>query len=228
VCSNPNYEELAMTKRKWNHAWLAPPLAALAALIAGCGDAGSSDTPTGPPAIVFSSLSITPTVALICLVVPGNTIVLNATPRDQSGQAMSSLGTPLFTSSDGAASVDPNGLVRAIGAGTAQITASLTAAGTTRTASASITVAKPIDGEASGTVKQNHPLPHIAVITASQLVAGNSLILNIQGQAFHSHTLALTNTQVRLIAGGCPVSQLSSEDAHSDGSGSHAHSVTFN
>jgi hypothetical protein len=85
VCSNSNYEELAMTKRKWNHASLTPPLTALAVLIAGCGGAGSSDAPTGPPAIVFSSLSITPTEALICLVVPGNSIVLNATPRDQSG-----------------------------------------------------------------------------------------------------------------------------------------------
>jgi hypothetical protein len=141
---------------------------------------------------------------------------------------MSSLGNPSFTSSDGAASVDPNGLVRAIATGTAQITAALTAAGTTRTASASITVAKPVAGDASGTVKENHPLPHIAVITASQLLAGNTLILNIQGQAFHSHTVTLTDTQVSLIAAGCPVSQLSSEDTHSDGSGLHAHTVTFN
>lgn len=66
------------------------------------------------------------------------------------------------------------------------------------------------------------------MITAAQLSAGDAVSLNIQGQAFHSHTLNLTHTQVRLIAGGCRVSQLSSVDPHSDGSGAHNHAVTFN
>ena len=165
----------------------------------------------------------------MCLVDPGNTVVLNATPRDQNGQAIASLGTPLFTSSDaGAATVAANGLVQAIAAGAAEVTVSLTATGTTRTASASITVASAVAGNASGSVLENHPLPHIGVITGAQLSAGNALSLDIQGQAFHSHTLSLTDTQVRLIAAGCRISQHSSVDTHSDGSGAHNHAVTFN
>lgn len=218
-----------MTMMKWNQPWLAPKLTVLATMIAGCGGAGSSDAPTGPPAIVFSSLSMTPTEAVMCLVAPGNTVVLNATPRDQSGQPMTTLGSPSFTSSDGgAASVDANGLVRGIAPGTAQITASLTATGTTRTASASISVAKAVVGDASGFVLENHPLPHIGVITIAQLTAGNALILEIQGQAFHPHALSLTDTQVRLIAAGCRISQISSANTHSDGSGLHTHTVIVN
>lgn len=220
-----------MTTMRWNPLRLTLSLTALSALIAGCGSGGSNgnDPPLGPSASVFSSLSITPTAAVMCLVDPGNTIILNATPRDQSGQVMFSLGSPSFTSSDsGAATVAADGVVQAIAAGSAQVTASLTASGTTRTAVASITVASAVLGDASGSVAENHPLPHIGVITAAQLSAGEALSLNIQGQAFHSHTLNLTNTQVRLIAAGCRMSQVSSLDTHSDGTGPHNHAVTFN
>jgi hypothetical protein len=160
---------------------------------------------------------------------PGNTVVLNATPHDQSGQAMSNMGGTLSTSSDvGAATVAANGLVRAVAAGSTRVTASLTATGTTRTASASITVASAVAGDASGSVRDNHPLPHIAVIRAAQLSAGSALSLDIQGQAFHSHTLSLTDTQIRLIAAGCRISQVSSEAPHSGGTGQHVHAVAFN
>lgn len=221
-----------MTKMRWNPPRLAPLLAALSALIAACGGAGSDPSITQPKdstVIVFSFLSVTPTEAVMCLVDPGNTVVLNATPRDQNGQAIANLGTPSFTSSDaGAATVSGNGLVRAIAAGTAEVTVSLTSAGTTRTALASITVASAVVGEAIGSVLGNHQLPHFGAITAAQLAAGNALNLNIQGQAFHSHTLNLEATQVRLISAGCRISQVSSTDPHSDGSGAHNHAVTFN
>lgn len=81
---------------------------------------------------------------------------------------------------------------------------------------------------ACGSVSANHSLRHIAVITAAQLGAGSALSLDIQGDAFHSHTLTLTGTQVIQIAGGARVSQDSSRDTHSDGSGPHSHTVTFN
>lgn len=165
----------------------------------------------------------------MCLVDPGNIVVLNATPRDQNGQAIANLGTPSFTTSNGgAATVTGNGLVQAIAAGTAEVTVSLTSAGKTRTAVASITVASGVVGEAIGSVLGNHPLQHVAEITAAQLAAGNALNLNIQGQAFHSHTLNLEATQVRMIAAGCRISRVSSIDPHSDGSGAHNHDVTFN
>jgi hypothetical protein len=209
----------------------APRLVLIAAVFIGCGGGGGVTPPPPPPPVqpVFSGLLLSPIDVVMCLVDPGNTIVLSAIPRDQSGQPMTNLGSPLFTSSDaGAATVGANGMVRAIAAGSTLITATLTATGTTHTASASITVASAIAGDATGSVLENHPLPHTGLITTSQLSAGNALTLDIRGQAFHSHTLSLTGTQVRLIAAGCRISQVSSMATHSDGSGLHNHSVTFN
>ena len=222
-----------MSTVRWNPLRLKPSLTVLSVVFAGCGGGGSSDPPTAPPsgpsAIVFSFLSVTPTEAVMCLVDPGNTVVLSATPRDQNGQAIANLGSPSFASSDDrAARVAGNGVVQAIAAGTAEVTVSLTSAGTTRTAVASITVARAIAGDAMGLVVGNHPAPHSGVITAAQLAAGTELNLDIQGQAFHSHRLNLSATHVRLIAAGCRVSQVSSVDPHSDGSGAHNHTVTFN
>lgn len=68
----------------------------------------------------------------------------------------------------------------------------------------------------------------IAVITAAQLSAGGERSLNIQGQAFHSHTVTLTAPQMMQIAAGCPASQESSRNPHSDGNGDHSHTVVFN
>jgi len=100
---------------------------------------------------------------------------------------------PSFTNSNpSAATVDANGLVTGLAQGTAQIAASLTANGTTRTAAAMITVASTVAGDVGGSVSANHPLPHIAVITAAELRAGGERSLNIQGQALHSHTVTLT------------------------------------
>jgi hypothetical protein len=142
---------------------------------------------------------------------------------------MTGLGNPSFTTSNpSAARVDVSGLVTALAQGIAQITASLTSSGTTRTAVASITVASAATGSVNGSVSDNHPLPHAAVITFAQLTGGGARILTIQGQAFHSHTLSLTDLQVAQIAAGCQTAQISSVDPHSDGSGAHAHTVTFN
>ena len=207
----------------------APSLTGLCVLMVGCGGGGGGESTTAPPVVDFGSLSLSPLEAVVCLAEGGNVVALSAVPRDQNGQPMSAMGSPSFTSSNaGAATVAASGLVRAVAPGSSRITASLTAAGTTHTASASITVASAVVGNATGTVANNHPAPHIGVITAAQLSAGNPLSLSIQGQAFHSHTLNLADVQVRLIAAGCQVSQASSSDPHSDGSGAHIHTVTFN
>ena len=82
-------------------------------------------------------------------------------------------------------------------------------------------------GDVTGDVADNHPDPHVAVITAAQLGAGAALILNIANSR-HSHTVALTGTQVTQIAAQVRVSVVSSVSAHSDGSEPHSHRVTFN
>jgi hypothetical protein len=203
---------------------------AAAVLMIGCGGGGGGgDGPTGPPERVFSSLSVIPASATICTVVPGNAVTITATPGDQNGQPMSGLGLPSFTNSNPSTiTVGAGGLVTALAKGTAQVTASLTANGTTRTAVATITVAGTTTGNVTGSVSDNHPLLHVAVITAAQLSVGGALTLNIQGQAFHSHTLTLTDAQVTQIAAGCRTSQVSSQDPHSDGNGPHTHTVSFN
>ena len=86
----------------------------------------------------------------------------------------------------------------------------------------------PSAGDAQGVISANHGQPHMAVITAAQLSAGVGLRLDIQGNAFHSHTLTLTDTQVKQIAGKTRVSERSSTDTHSDGTTPHSHMVTFN
>jgi hypothetical protein len=207
------------------------PLAAYAALIVGCGCSGSSGPPDSPdpPARVFTSLTVTPASAGICTIAPGNTVSVTVSALDQSGQIMTGLGNASFTSSSqSVATVDATGLVTALLQGTTQITASLTANAITRTASSAITVASALTSSVTGSVSDNHPLAHAAVITAAQLTAGGAHSLSIRNDAMHSHALALTSAQMIRIAAGCKVTQASSQDTHSDGTGIHAHNVTFN
>jgi hypothetical protein len=82
-------------------------------------------------------------------------------------------------------------------------------------------------GDVTGVVEDNHPDPHVAVITAAQLNAGATVILNLSNSR-HSHTVALTGTQVTQIAAHVRVSVVSSVSTHSDGSEPHSHRVTFN
>ena len=82
-------------------------------------------------------------------------------------------------------------------------------------------------GDIAGVVEDNHPDPHVAVITAAQLNAGATVILNLSNSR-HSHTVALTGTQVTQIAAHVRVSVVSSVRTHSDGSEPHSHRVTFN
>jgi hypothetical protein len=78
-----------------------------------------------------------------------------------------------------------------------------------------------------GSVENNHPIPHVATITAAQLSAGAGLTLDISN-GLHNHTVALTAAQVGQIAAKAQVSKASSTNPHSDGSDPHSHMVTFN
>jgi uncharacterized lipoprotein YajG len=82
-------------------------------------------------------------------------------------------------------------------------------------------------GDVFGVVADNHPDPHVAMITAAQLSAGAALILNLSNSR-HSHTLALSAAQLTQIAAHTRVSVTSSISTHSDGTEPHSHVVTFN
>ena len=61
----------------------------------------------------------------------------------------------------------------------------------------------------AGTVADNHPDPHVAVITAAQLGAGGALTLDISSSR-HSRTVTLLGAEVTRIAAGSRVSAMSS------------------
>jgi hypothetical protein len=82
-------------------------------------------------------------------------------------------------------------------------------------------------GNVAGEVANNHPDPHVAVITAAQLGAGAALTLSISNGR-HSHTVTLSGAEVTQIAAQSRVSVTSSTNTHSDGNEPHSHRVTFN
>lgn len=74
--------------------------------------------------------------------------------------------------------------------------------------------------DVQGAISGNHG--HIAVITAAQLSQGQALVLSIQGNAAHNHTVSLSAQQVAGVRQGSTVSVVSGVG---DG---HTHQVTFN
>ncbi len=78
----------------------------------------------------------------------------------------------------------------------------------------------PSSGDRTGTISANHG--HTATITSAQLTAGNTISLDIRGQATHPHTVAITQAEMVQIAGSQRVSK---ESTNND---AHTHTVTFN
>jgi len=116
------------------------PLSRIAALLivaatgAGCGSDGGS----GLGGSVLTTLQVTPATAALFTVAPGNAVTLSVVAKDQNGQTM--VGSPSFSSDNGAiADVNNGGTITAVAAGTAQITASLTIDGVTKTGTTTVT-----------------------------------------------------------------------------------------
>ena len=113
---------------------IATPLIAAGIVVACGGDGGS-----GLGSSVLTTVEITPATATLFTVAPGNTTTLSVVAKDQDGGTMSL--SPSFSSDNSSiAAVGNDGTVTAVGAGTAGITASLTAGGVTKTATAAVTV----------------------------------------------------------------------------------------
>jgi hypothetical protein len=75
-------------------------------------------------------------------------------------------------------------------------------------------------GDVSGSISANHG--HVATVTAAQITARNSVVLDIRGTADHTHSVELSAEEVSQIGSGQRVSAVS---AMEDG---HDHTVTFN
>ena len=104
-------------------------------VITACGDGGS-----GPGDRVLTTLEVTPATAALFTVAPGNAVTLSVVAKDQDGQTMVGVGSPSFSSDNRAiADVSVDGTITAVAAGTARITASLTAGGVTKTGTTTVT-----------------------------------------------------------------------------------------
>jgi plastocyanin len=179
-----------MGKPKLKEGIMQKPLSRIATLLivaatgAGCG--GGDGPGPGPSDPVLTTLEVTPATATLFSVAPGNTAALTVVAKDQDGGAMAGAGSPTFSSSNAAiATVSDGGTVTAVAAGTAQITASLTAGGVTKTGISTVTaqVAPPsaavtapaiafqpatVDVRASGTVTWTFgSVPHDVAFTTA-------------------------------------------------------------
>jgi plastocyanin len=110
-------------------------------LIAGIGCGGDSGDGPGPTQSVLTTVEVTPATATLFTVAPGNTVMLTVVPKDQDGQVVADAGAASFSSdNDAIATVSDNGVITAVGAGTAHITVSLTADGVTKAGTSAVTV----------------------------------------------------------------------------------------
>ena len=81
----------------------------------------------------------------------------------------------------------------------------------------------PVATDKTGTVSTDANHTHTgAVITAAQFTAGNAITLTLTGAATHTHTVALSQSELAQIAAGMRVQKTSSND------NAHTHTVTFN
>lgn len=94
------------------------------------------------------------------------------------------------------------------------------------------TAPSPSSGQPAGAsafVSANHG--HRATITSAELSAGNSLTLDISGDADHPHTVELSDDDVLAIAAGQRVTRAASlleDDPLYPSVDTHGHTVTFN
>ena len=73
--------------------------------------------------------------------------------------------------------------------------------------------------DVNGVIAANHG--HIAVIMGAQITAGSAISLDIRGMATHTHTVAVSQSDLSTLKNRQPVTLTSTTDA------SHSHSITF-
>ena len=70
-----------------------------------------------------------------------------------------------------------------------------------------------------GSISANHG--HVAILTSTEFTATGGVMLNIQGQADHTHMLELTEAELDAIENGQTVSKITTTGQ------AHNHTVTF-
>lgn len=154
---------------------------AAALLLAGlalpaCGGGGAAVT-TPREESALAALRIDPPAASVPV---GAMVQLSGVPTDAGGSPLSGLPAPAFTSSNEArATVGPSGMVTGRSAGDVTITATLTAAGVTRTASATVLVTAPAAPGAPATPAP--PAPSTAAVSAGDHAFSPSAVTIVAG-----------------------------------------------
>jgi plastocyanin len=138
----------------------------IAAAGAGCGDGGSGLDQDQ----VLTTLEVSPATAALFTVAPGNTVTLTLIAKDQRGETMTGVGSPTFSSGNSAvATVSDDGTITATGAGTTEVTASLTAGGVTATGTTTVS-AQVTPATATVTAPSFAYQPQVVDVTAAGTV----------------------------------------------------------
>lgn len=161
-------------------------LAALAA--AACGGGGAATEPDpggGTPSPDFAELRMSPTGGSVEV---GGTFQLSAVPMDAAGAPVLGLPAAAWTTGDASrATVDATGLVTGVAEGTVTVSATLTAGGSTRTASAQLTVLPRAPALASVRVTPEQVTLAVgasAALTAAALDAAGQPIAGLPAPSF--------------------------------------------
>lgn len=136
----------------------------------GCGG-GGDDGPTNPPSGNQTLGSITPSQTTVNTTA-GTFTTLTVTARDTENQIIANVAGLTWSSGNQAvAEVDGSGQVFAVSAGTAQLTASLTLAGVTKTATVNVTVTGQLPATAAVSAgNDNQFTPKVVAIARNGVV----------------------------------------------------------
>jgi plastocyanin len=134
------------------------------------GSGGEGNHVTEPNPSVLTTVQVTPNVATIFTVAPGNSLGLTVIGKDQYGVTMNNVGAASFSSGDpSVATVSSDGVITAVGVGSVQILASLTAGGVTKSASTNIVV-QAATGNAAVSAPVLDFLPDVVDVSAGGVV----------------------------------------------------------
>jgi|GEM_PF-6670423 len=175
---------------------------AIAAAVISCGgggaDAGSGGTP-GP------TTPTTPTVATVTVTPATNTLIIGATAQlaaaatTSAGTAVSGLTTTWSSSAQGVATVSGTGLVTAVAAGTATISATM--GGVSGTA-ALVVQAAAFTPQAATTLSGTQAFQTVTIPAGVTVTATSNLDLTVAGAATIAGTLTGDCVRVRMIGSG--------------------------
>lgn len=116
----------------------------VAAAILACGGSSSEGGPAGPTP-VFTSVAVTPPSPSVAV---GSTTPLTASAKDQTGATFSGAPAAIWTSSDeGVATVNTDGVVSGVSAGTSTVSASITVGSITKSGSQQLSMSVPSSTE---------------------------------------------------------------------------------